>query len=171
MKSKCEKILQKLYFINDLAVSCVFVLLFVTVITNVFLRYFFSFSFLWGEELVRYCYIYMIFLGVPIAYRERINVSIMYFSRRFFSDKIRYWLDIFFDLIIAITITFIIYHTIIMIMGKLGSTRTQGLRLPMGYVYAAVIIGYVLVIIEIVIRFIKGKDSRDINFESKEIIE
>lgn len=144
------------YWLNNLTnlfASSFFFVMCVVVITSVFLRYFFSFSFRWVDELVRYLFIYMVFLGIPIAFRQKSHVRIQFFAS-FFTKKIKYLVLIFSDLLILITMLYIGNSTIQMINSRIGQTPSPGLKLPMKYVYLAVIISFILLTIEIIRRFI-----------------
>jgi len=144
------------YWLNNLTnlfASSFFFVMCVVVITSVFLRYFFSFSFRWVDELVRYLFIYMVFLGIPIAFRQKSHVNIQFFAS-FFTKKIKYLVLIFSDLLILITMLYIGNSTIQMINSRIGQTPSPGLKLPMKYVYFAVIISFILLTIEIIRRFI-----------------
>ncbi len=151
MKNKFDYWLNNL---NDLFAISSFFAMCIIVIMSVLLRYFFSFSFRWVDELTRYLFIYMVFLGIPIAFREKAHVKIEYFAS-FFSKRLKYLVLIFSDLLILITMLYIGNSTLYMINGRLGRTLSPGLKLPMKYVYFAVIISFVLLTIEIIERFIK----------------
>ena len=152
MREKFNKILNET---NDLFAALFFGGMIITVLMAVVLRYFFGFSFRWTDELTRYLFIYMVFLGIPIAFREKTHVTIQFFIS-IFPKKLQRILHIFCDLSIFATIIYIGYQTIIMIMGRLGKTPSSGLKIPMGYIYSAVVLCIVLLIIELVQRFIKG---------------
>lgn len=165
-----KKFNQLLRMVNDLAAGLSFIVMFLVVFGAVILRYLFAFSFRWTEELSRYLFIYMVFLGIPIAFRERIHVTIDFFVSRL-SRKTRHWLDIFYDILIGITVTYISYHTIIMIMGPLGKTLSPGLKIPMAYVYASIIVCNVLLLIEIIHRlFIKGYRETDLGIDKNKYV-
>ena len=51
----------------------------IIVLMAVILRYFFGITIRWTGELTRYIFIYLVFLGVPIAFRKRSHVIIEYF--------------------------------------------------------------------------------------------
>ena len=150
MKNKFNYWLNNL---NDLFAISSFFAMCIIVIMSVLLRYLFSFSFRWVDELTRYLFIYMVFLGIPIAFRQKCHVRIQFFAS-FFTKKIKYLVSIFSDLLILVTLLYIGNSTIKMIIGLLGQTLSPGLKLPMRYVYFAVIISFVLLTIEIVRRFI-----------------
>ena len=142
-----------LNYLNELFASSFFFIMCIGVIMSVFLRYFFSFSFRWVDELTRYLFIYMVFLGIPIAFRQKTHVNIQFFAS-FFTKKIKYLVSIFSDLLILITILYIGNSTIKMISGRIGQTPSPGLKISMKYVYFAVIICFILLTIEIIRRFI-----------------
>ncbi len=150
--NKFDKLLSQL---NDLIAAVLFILMFVDVFGSVILRYVFGFSYRWSDELARYLFIYMIFLGIPIAFRENIHAAIEYFTATFFK-KISHALQIFCDLLITLTITYIGYYTITMMQGRLGKTLSPGLKLPMGYLYLSVIICIFLLLIELFRRFMSS---------------
>ena len=142
-----------LNYLNELFASSFFFVMCIGVIMSVFLRYFFSFSFRWVDELTRYLFIYMVFLGIPIAFRQKTHVNIQFFAS-FFTKKMKYLVLIFSDLLILITILYIGNSTIKMINGRIGQTPSPGLKISMKYVYFAVIISFILLTIEIIRRFI-----------------
>jgi TRAP-type C4-dicarboxylate transport system permease small subunit len=150
MKNKFDYWLNNL---NDLFAISSFFAMCIIVIMSVLLRYFFSFSFRWVDELTRYLFIYMVFLGIPIAFREKAHVKIEYFAS-FFSKRLKVLALMFSDLLILITMLYIGNSTLYMINSRLGKTLSPGLKLPMKYVYFAVIISFVLLTIEIIRRFI-----------------
>ncbi len=150
MKNKFDYWLSNL---NNLFATSSFFLMCIIVIMSVFLRYFFSFSFRWVDELTRYLFIYMVFLGIPIAFREKTHVKIEYFAS-FFSKRLKYLVLIFIDLLILITLLYIGNSTLYMINSHLGRTLSPGLKLPMKYLYFAVILSFILLTIEIIRRFV-----------------
>ncbi len=147
--NKFDKLLSQ---INDLLASALFLLMFVDVFGSVILRYVFGFSYRWTDELARYLFIYIVFLGIPIAFRENIHAAIEYFRSKFFI-RIKHGLQVFCDLLITITIIYIGYYTITMMQGRLGKTLSPGLKLPMVYLYLSVIICIFLLLIELARRF------------------
>jgi len=159
--NKFDKLLSQ---INDLLAGALFLLMFVDVFGSVILRYVFGFSYRWTDELARYLFIYIVFLGIPIAFRENIHAAIEYFRSKFFK-KIKQGLQVFCDLLITLTIIYIGYYTITMMQGRLGKTLSPGLKLPMGYLYLSVIICIFLLLIELARRFISQYKSMPVRDE------
>lgn len=152
MRNRFNKTLAR---INDIASSLLFLAMLITVIGSVVLRYVFGFSFRWTDELTRYFFIYIVFLGIPIAFRENIHATIKYFTSNFFA-RIKFALQVFCDILIGLTTIYIAYYTIIMIQGRLGKTLSPGLKMPMRYIYISVLICIGLLLIEIVRRLLGG---------------
>ena len=125
------------------------------VLGAVILRYFFSFTIRWTGELTRFVFIYLVFLGIPMAYREKSHVMIEFFVS-FLPAGLRKWLAKGVELAVAACVAVVTVSGTMVICTRLGKTLTPGLKLPRGYVYAAVPIGFTLLLIEIVRRLIKG---------------
>jgi C4-dicarboxylate transporter DctQ subunit len=142
--------------VNEWASIVALVGMTVIVLMAVILRYFFGITIRWTGELTRYVFIYLVFLGVPIAFRNKSHVIIQYFIS-FLPSRIRRFLDVGIDISIAVFITAIGISTVKMMSGKLGATLSPGLKIPKGYVYAAVPLGIVLLLIEIFKRIFKAK--------------
>ena len=141
--------------VNQWATIAALAAMTVVVLMAVILRYFFGITIRWTGELTRYVFIYLVFLGVPIAFRKRSHVIIEYFVS-FLPPRVRRWLEMAIDISIAVCITAIAISTVKMISGKLGATLSPGLKIPKGYVYAAVPLGILLLLIEILKRLIKA---------------
>jgi TRAP-type C4-dicarboxylate transport system permease small subunit len=146
----------RLISVNEWAAIIALVAMTVIVLMAVILRYFFGITIRWTGELTRYIFIYLVFLGVPIAFRKESHVIIEYFIS-FLPSRMRRWLEMAIDISIAVVITAIAISTVKMISGKLGATLSPGLKIPKGYVYAAVPLGIFLLLIEIFQRLIKAK--------------
>jgi TRAP-type C4-dicarboxylate transport system permease small subunit len=46
------------------------------VIINVFLRYFFSYSISWGEEVATICFVWCVFIGASATYKHKMDMGI-----------------------------------------------------------------------------------------------
>lgn len=125
--------------------------------THIILRYFFGGGFPWAEELVRFMFIWITFIGVAICVRRDNNISIDVIYN-FLGKKGK---TILYTILTALTII------LVGILGKYGfdfavitMERRQissALSLPMHYVYLAIPIGCTLMFIHCVNRFIKIK--------------
>jgi TRAP-type C4-dicarboxylate transport system permease small subunit len=141
---------------NEYAAIIALLTMSIVVLMEVILRYFFSITFQWSGELTIFLFIYLVFLGVPIAFREKAHVLIQFFVS-FLPARVQKWLQRILDILIGVCITVVAISTVKMMTGLLGATIAPGLKIPYGFVYAAAPIGIALLLIEIVRRLVKEK--------------
>ena len=131
----------------------------VVVLVSVVLRYCFSITIRWTDELTRFVFIYLVFLGIPLAFRKNAHVIIEFFIS-FLPFTVRKWLGKCVTLAIAVCVSVISISSITLILGKLGKTLSPGLKLPRAFIYAAAPIGFVLLLIEIIRRLIRRDNDQ-----------
>ena len=141
---------------NEWATIILLAAMTVVVLGAVTLRYLFAITFRWTDELTRFLFVYLVFLGIPIAFRDKAHVVIE-FLVSLLPAGMRRWLERVIDILIGVCIIVIAISTIEIMFGKLGVTLAPGLQMPRGYVYAVVPLGIVLLLVEIVRRLIKEK--------------
>ncbi|WP_085891500.1 TRAP transporter small permease [Roseovarius litorisediminis] len=137
-----------------------YVLLVATMFIEVLRREIFSYSSIWGEEIVRYAFIYLAWIGAASAVRERahirIDVIMHYVSRR-----MKALLYIFGDLIMFAVALIALYWSFetVMVSAKFGSV-SHGLRVSMVWFLAAVPIGFTLMLFRLTQSLLR--DIRDL---------
>ena len=141
-------------------------MLVVTMAIEVIRREVFSYSSIWGEEIVRYAFIYLVWIGAASAVRERAHIRIDVLFE-FCSPRVKAFLYLFADLVMVVVSVFALYLSMesLMISLKFGSV-SHGLRLPMSLFLAAVPIGFTLLLYRLaqsisrdVSNFINGKQA------------
>lgn len=137
-----------------------YVMLVATMFIEVVRRELFSYSSIWGEEIVRYSFIYLAWIGCAAAVKERghirIDVIMQYTGRR-----AKTLLYIFGDLVmlgVALIALYYSYETA-HIAYKFGNV-THGLRIGQVWFLAAVPIGFSLVTFRLIQSLIR--DVRDL---------
>jgi len=110
-----------------------------TVIVQVFLRYVFSFSLSWSEEVARYLMIWVAFLGGSLALQKGLHIGVELFLVRV-SSKTRRWVSILSKMFILI---FLIYLTIggIKITWAVRDQSSPALLFSMAYAYLSAPVG------------------------------
>lgn len=115
------------------------------VFTNVSLRYLTNFSIVWAEEVARYLMIWMTFLGAGLVLRLGGHVAVTNLHdllgerpRRFLRGLIALLLLGFFVVMVWIGYDY---------MSRMGRQMTPATRIPFSYVYAAMPIGFALLIV------------------------
>lgn len=122
---------------------CVLVL---TMAVEVVRREVFSNSSVWGEEIVRYSFIYLVWIGAAAAVRERAHIRIdVIFDM--VSPRVKAWLYLFGDFVMLIVAGFALYWSweSLMVSMKFGSV-SHGLRISMAWFLVAVPLGMALLL-------------------------
>lgn len=122
----------------------------VTIGTEVIRRFALSYSSTWAEEVARYAFIYLVWIGVAAAVRDRghirIDVILGFLGNR--GKALIYLLGDFIMLFVAILALYFSYETLAVSM-KFGSV-THGLGIQQAWALAAVPIGFCLVCFRLV---------------------
>jgi len=135
-----------------------YVMLVLTMFIEVVRREVFSYSSIWGEEIVRYSFIYLAWIGAAAAVRERGHIRIDVLMQ-YVGPRVKTLLYIFGDLVMFAVALVALYwsYEAAHVSWKFGSV-THGLRVSQVWFLAAVPIGFTLVIFRLVQSFL-----RDIN--------
>jgi TRAP-type C4-dicarboxylate transport system permease small subunit len=106
----------------------------------------FSYSSVWGEEIVRYAFIYLVWIGAASAVRERAHLRIDVIFE-FCSMRVKALLYLFGDLVMLVVACFALYWSFesVLVSLKYGSV-SHGLRVPMVWFLSAVPIGFCLLL-------------------------
>jgi TRAP-type C4-dicarboxylate transport system permease small subunit len=109
-------------------------------------RYLFSSPAEWTEELSRYALVWTTFLGASIAVRNYSHLGVDFFVG-FVPEKLNKIIAFLINLIIIIILFVVIYQGYL-IVEVVSGQRSFSLGFSMGYVYAAVPVGALLMLIE-----------------------
>jgi TRAP-type C4-dicarboxylate transport system permease small subunit len=124
----------------------------ILVFASVILRYFFAVTFRWSDELTRYVFIYIVFLGIAIAYRHGDHVVIEIVTR-LLPERVRRWLALPIHAIIGLLVLILGIAGLWLTFGRMGQALTPGLQIPRAFMHAALPIGVFFLLIEIAIKF------------------
>jgi TRAP-type C4-dicarboxylate transport system permease small subunit len=144
---------------------------------QVFMRYVLGSSLAWSEELARYCFIWLVYLGISYGVKKQrhIKVDIVLILLK---DKWKIVLNIIANLIfLAFAVFVIIYgYSIADRLLSFGQT-SPALQLPMGLVYLATPVGMGLTAFRLIqqliqlIRTLFGNESFDVKTEQERLLE
>lgn len=141
--------------IEKWALLIFYVILVVTMAVEVIRREVFSYSSVWGEEIVRYSFIYLAWIAAAAAVRERghIRIDVLF---HYVPQRIKALLYIFGDLAMLFVAVLAFYWSLetVHVSVKYGSV-TDGLRLPKFWFLLAVPIGFALVLLRLVQSIIR----------------
>ncbi len=139
-----------------------YTMLVVTMAVEVLRREIFAYSSIWGEEIVRYSFIYLAWVGAAAAVKERahirIDVMMHYLGRR-----AKTLLYIFGDLVMFAVALVALYWSFetVLVSAKFGSV-SHGLRVSMVWFLFAVPFGFGLMVWRLIQSFLRDvKSLRD----------
>lgn len=139
---------------------------------QVILRYFTFLSmrpFAWGDEIVRLCSIWVIFLGVSVGIRENSHFAVDLFLNKIPSVKIRSLVDHLLDGLAVVVFVIIAYQGFLYTSTNVTSLL-QNIHISMAWFYAAIPVGSLLCLFEYGYRMVWGKSykQRALNTNNKE---
>lgn len=132
-----------LIFLSILTVVVVFI--------QVFMRYVLGSSLIWSEELARYAFIWMIYIGVSYGVKRQAHISVDAFAL-LFGRKGKFALDIASNLAFlafAVILTYYSFEVMLQVTRK-----SPAMEIPMYWVYAAPMVGLALTSIRVLQRMI-----------------
>jgi TRAP-type C4-dicarboxylate transport system permease small subunit len=115
--------------------------------------------FAWGDEIVRLCSIWVIFLGVSLGIRENSHFSVDFFLNKITSNNARKIVEYVLDVVAIIVFLIITYqgyrYTITNVTSYL-----QNIRISMAWFYAAIPVGALLCLFEYGYRLALGNSYK-----------
>lgn len=136
------------------ALLVLYVMLVATMAVEVLRREIFSFSSIWGEEIVRYSFIYLAWIGAAAAVKDRAHIRIDVILH-YLSPRMKALFYIFGDLVMLVVAVIAVYWSFetVAVSWKFGSV-SHGLRISMVWFLLAVPIGFALMIIRLIQSFL-----------------
>lgn len=137
-----------------------YVMLVMTMFVEVVRREVFAYSSIWGEETVRYSFIYLAWIGAAAAVKERGHIRIDVIMQ-YVGPRVKSLLYIFGDIVMAGVALVAFYWSLetVLVSAKFGSV-THGLRISQVWFLTAVPFGFALVLFRLAQSFIR--DIRDL---------
>ena len=126
-----------------------YVMLVMTMAVEVLRREIFSYSSIWGEEIVRYSFIYLAWIGAAAAVKERAHIRIDVIMH-YLGPRAKACLYIYGDLVMFFVAVIALYwsYEAVHISWKFGSVA-HGLRISMVWFLMAVPVGFALVLLRL----------------------
>lgn len=121
------KILDKLFLVVDYLMGIMFAFMVILVLFNVILRYFFNSGITWSEEMARYLFVWIIYIGAIGAMRDNMHLNVDVFFNKL-SPKLKKFIYILGQIFI-ITIMCMLFKgsvdlTILNVGAKAAATGT-----------------------------------------------
>jgi TRAP-type C4-dicarboxylate transport system permease small subunit len=123
-----------------------YVMLVITMAIEVLRREIFAYSSIWGEEIVRYSFIYLAWIGAAAAVKERAHIRIDVIIH-YMGPRMKALIYIFGDLVMLVVALIALYWSFetVHVSWKFGSV-SHGLRISMVWFLMAVPAGFALMI-------------------------
>lgn len=140
---------------EEIILVTVFSIMVILIFLQVLMRYVFEASLSWSEELARYMFLWIIWLGSSYAAREKAHISLDFVTSRL-SPKKQYVVWVIKTIIWIGFTVFLAY-----ISGKLTfiifdrGQLSPALRIPMGYAYASIPFGVTMMLFRIIQNLVK----------------
>lgn len=134
-------------FLRYLVITLLSIMVFI-VLLQIIYRYLFNNPLGWSEEVTRYLFIYVIFLGAAIGVRKKIHVGVDILTERLQGTP-KVILDYFVSTIIILFLMFVAYLGVHLSVSTLNQ-NSPALGIPIGLAYFAIPIGAFVSIIFVV---------------------
>ena len=108
----------------------------ISILLQVFFRYAMNAPLYWSEEIARYAFVWLVFIGAAIASKRGAHIGVDYLVMHL-PEIPKNILAIFVNLLVLFFISCVIYMSV----GVIKSNITQlspAMRIPMGYIYMAI---------------------------------
>jgi len=145
--------------ITNVVVVILFAIVVVVVSAQVFSRFVINLSIRWADELSRFAFVWLIYIGGAITIRDGRNVC---FDLILDSMKGKKWKALF-TLVTAVSLLFLILMTIFgVLVCRVEMTESSPImHWPMTVVCAAIPLGGLLMMLEEICYWIEHKNDRD----------
>lgn len=117
---------------------------------QIVLRYFTFLSlrpFSWGDEVLRLCAVWVIFLGISIGVKKNAHFTVDFVLNKIKSPKVRKTVDFLIDLIVILALLVLTYYGGVYALSNIMSSL-QNIQISMAWFYAAIPIGFLFEVIE-----------------------
>jgi TRAP-type C4-dicarboxylate transport system permease small subunit len=132
-----------------------YALIVITIFVEVFRRFVLSYSSIWAEEVARYAFIYVSWIGASAAIKERAHIRIDLILP-LLGDRGRAVIMIIGDLITIVLAVLAFWWSLesVLVSLKFGSV-THGLRISLAWFLAAVPLGFAMILVRLVQSIIR----------------
>ncbi|MFA1820095.1 TRAP transporter small permease [Virgibacillus oceani] len=135
------------WWFESLAVSA-FMLAIGVMFIQIVSRYFFQSPFMWAEEIARLLFVWIVYLGVPVAIKRHANIAVDYFIQ-YLPDKFNKRLKVTLYIFAAVFSLIIAYFGLLMILENMHmSIRT--LPISQAIWYIPIVLGFLMMAVNFI---------------------
>lgn len=141
-------------------IYCIYTVIIVSTFTAVFFRYVLNESIIWAEELARYLFVWLAFLGSALALKNRMHIGLDLIISSL-PPKAKTVAEGLITVLIGTFLVFVITASITVVEVTMRQ-RSSALGVPMGMVYLAIPVGCSLMLLSSFRQLLQvfGPDSR-----------
>jgi TRAP-type C4-dicarboxylate transport system permease small subunit len=141
------------------AVALLLVTMFVVIIWEVVARYVMERPAFWTEEFARYVMFYMVLIGSSVAIRQQVHPALHLIIRRF-GPRLRFAWRLGIDVLIFLVLIVMLVHGLVMACEEwIG--LTPALRIRFFWVFLALPTGALLMMVQMIAKYVIGKVEPD----------
>jgi TRAP-type C4-dicarboxylate transport system permease small subunit len=132
-----------------------YALIVITIFVEVFRRFVLSYSSIWAEEIARYAFIYVSWIGASAAIKERAHIRIDLILP-LLGDRGRAVIMIIGDIVTIVLAVLAFWWSLesVLVSLKFGSV-THGLRISLAWFLAAVPLGFAMMLVRLIQSIIR----------------
>jgi len=134
-----ETLLRRLEQLLDGLTIVLLVTLLAVVGLEIFARYVVNHSLFWSEELARYLFIYLVFLGAAIALRREAHIRVSFFVD-LLPPGLQHAAAIAVDVLVLVFAGSVLWHSA-RLAGMVWTVPTAALMIPWTFVYLGILLG------------------------------
>lgn len=145
--------------VQDVLAIAMLIVLCVVVFLQVFFRYALNSPLAWSEELARFMFIWLVYVGAAIVLRTDSHMSLDYFIN-LMPEKFRVVVDILGKIIVSMFLVLGIRESFTIIRITMPQL-SPSLDIPMGLIYLALPVSFVLMLLDFATRIVLGLRQGD----------
>ena len=153
-----DRIVQVMDWVGYLLLVIFSIIMVVATFLQVIFRYFFNHPLFWSEELSRYCFVWIVFVGAAIALKHGAHIGVDYFVKHL-SFRFKTVLALIINCGIAVFLILVILQSILVVRVNMAQ-HSPAMRIPMGTVYLAIPVGFTMMLGYIIVLSLKMVQSQ-----------
>lgn len=121
---------------------------------QVLFRYVFGNPLSWSEELARYLFVWLTFLGAAVGLRKKIHIGVDFLTM-LLTPRVRKYLQMIVSVLLLIFLAVVIYYGFEAVEVTMNQP-SPALAIPMGYVYASLPVAAIFMVIFIMANSVEN---------------
>lgn len=142
------------------AIAILLGFLIVSLFAQVVSRYLFNFPIMWTDEIGRYTYIWIVYLGSAVAFKNRGHLIVDVFTQKM-PYRIQYYLNLFFHIVIILFLFLVFSFGLQYTKNNMGNPAYSTSIISLGIAYASVPVGALLMITNIIRTIFEDSKKRE----------